>query len=109
MLRPSQPSPELTTSRVQKKGRAGMNKEEPKKIVLGGWGLIASLYIYFSFFLGPLNKTRRSMQAQLDEVQAKLASSQTEIGRVAKLEESARTATARHEALRSLSPDGAPI
>ncbi|HEY2103778.1 MAG TPA: hypothetical protein VGH08_11065 [Chthoniobacterales bacterium] len=86
-----------------------MNKEHTKKIILGGIGLIVLLYVYFSFFLGPLNRTRYSMAAKLGDLQNKVMSSKEEIAKTAKLEESARAATARYNALRTLTPDGAPI
>jgi hypothetical protein len=42
-----------------------VNKEQIKKLFLGGLGLIALLYVYFSFFLGPLNKSRDAVQAKI--------------------------------------------
>src|SRR5437762_11816257 len=109
MPHPSRSRRRPTARRAERKEKAGMNKQETKKIVLGGLALMGLLYVYFSFFLGPLNKSRHGMQAQLDQLQGKLSSSQAEIGKVAKLEENARAATSRYDALRSLSPDGAPI
>ena len=43
-----------------------MNKEQVKKLLLGALGLIALLYVYFSFFLGPLNKSRNAVQAKVE-------------------------------------------
>ena len=86
-----------------------MNKEQTKKLILGGFGLIGLLYVYFSFFLGPLNKTRNSLQTKIKELQTKVATSKTEISNTTKLEENAHAATVRYDALRALSPDGAPI
>jgi hypothetical protein len=86
-----------------------LNKEHTKKIVLGAFGLIILLYVYFSFFLGPLNRTRYSTAAKLADLQNKLMSSKEEMAKTAKLEESARAATVRYNALRALTPDGAPI
>jgi hypothetical protein len=77
--------------------------------MLGGFGLIGLLYVYFSFFLGPLNKSRNSIQGKINELEGKVATSKAEISKVTKLEESAHAATVRYDALRALSPDGAPI
>jgi hypothetical protein len=86
-----------------------LNKEQTKKLILGGFGLIGLLYVYFTFFLGPLNKSRNSIQAKINELQEKVASSKAEISKATKLEETAHAATLRYDALRALSPDGAPI
>ena len=86
-----------------------MNKEQAKKMLLGGLGLIALLYVYFAFFLGPLNKSRDAVQAKIKDLQTKISTSKTEISKATKLEETARSATVRYDALRALTPDGAPI
>jgi hypothetical protein len=86
-----------------------VNKEQIKKLALGGIGLIALLYVYFSFFLGPLTKSRNSVQTKIKDLQAKVATSKAEISKTTKLEETAHASTIRYDALRALSPDGAPI
>ena len=86
-----------------------MNKEQVKKLFLGGLGLIALLYVYFSFFLGPLNKSRDAVQAKITDLQTKISTSKAVISKAAKLEETAHSATVRYDALRALSPEGAPI
>lgn len=86
-----------------------MSKEETKKLILGGFGLIGLLYVYFAFFLGPLNKSRDSINGKINDLQAKVATSKAEISKATKLEETAHAATVRYDALRALSPDGAPI
>ncbi len=86
-----------------------MNKDQTKKLFLGGLGLIALVYVYFSFFLGPLNKSRNIVQNKIKDLQTKVATSKAEISKATKLEETAHAATVRYEALRALSPDGAPI
>lgn len=86
-----------------------MNKEQTKRLLLGGFGLIGLLYVYFSFFLGPLNKGRYAIQGKVNELEEKVATSKAEISKVTKLEESAHVATVRYDALRALSPEGAPI
>jgi hypothetical protein len=86
-----------------------VNKDQTKKLFLGGLGLIALVYVYFSFFLGPLNKSRNIVQNKIKDLQTKVATSKAEISKATKLEETAHAATVRYEALRALSPDGAPI
>src|SRR5437588_972242 len=77
--------------------------------MLGGFGLIGLLYVYFTFFLGPLNNSRNSIQGKINELEQKIATSKAEISKATKLEESAHSATVRYDALRALSPEGAPI
>src|SRR5205814_6975277 len=79
------------------------------KLMLGGLGLIALLYVYFTYFLGPLNKSRNTLQSKVNNLQTKISTSKTEISKATKLEETAHAATLRYDALRALSPDGAPI
>ena len=86
-----------------------MDKEQIKKTILGAFGVIGLLYVYFAFFLGPLNKSRYSMAGRVAEFQNKVASSKTEIANLSKLETNARAATVRYDALLALYPEGAPI
>jgi hypothetical protein len=86
-----------------------LNKEQTKRLILGGFCLIGLLYVYFTFFLGPLNKSRNSIQGKINELQEKVATSKAEISKASKLEETAHAATVRYDALRALNPDGAPI
>jgi hypothetical protein len=86
-----------------------LNSEQIKKIVLGSLCLIALLYVYFVFIIGPLNRSEAASQKKISELQGKTASSKSDITKAAKLEESARAATNHYETLRALSPEGAPI
>jgi hypothetical protein len=86
-----------------------VNKEQTKKIILGAFCLVGLLYVYFTFFLGPLHRSEASMKSRIEELQTKTVSSKSEITKAAKLEENARAATSHYEALRALSPEGAPI
>lgn len=86
-----------------------INSEHIKKIVLGGLGLIGLLYVYFTYFIGPLQRSEAATQAKIAELQTKTASSKSDIAKAANLEQSAREATSHYEALRTLSPEGAPI
>ena len=84
-------------------------KDQIQKIVLSTIGFIALLYVYSNFFLGPLNKSRTTMAATIETLEGKIGSSKSELTKAAKLEQQASSATGRYAALKSLSPEGAPI
>jgi hypothetical protein len=86
-----------------------LSKDQIQKLVLSAMGFVGLLYVYFSFFLGPLNRSRDTMLSTIDDVQSKIASSKTEITKTSNLETQATTATTRFAALKALSPEGAPI
>ena len=86
-----------------------LTKDQIQKVALTGVGFVILLYVYFSFFLGPLNRSRDGMLAAIADKRAKLASSQDNLAKTAKLEQQAKTATARFAALKALNPEGAPI
>jgi hypothetical protein len=86
-----------------------LTKDQLKKVMLTVVGFVILLYVYFSFFLGPLNRSRNAMLATIAEKQGKLNSSQENLTKVTKLEQQAKAATARFAALKALSPEGAPI
>ncbi len=84
-------------------------KDQIQKVVLSSIGFVVLLYVYLTFFLGPLNRSRAATEKQMSELQRKVASSKTEIIKAANLEKQAIAATGRFAALKTLSPDGAPI
>ena len=86
-----------------------LTKDQIQKLMLSAIGFIVLVYVYFSFFLGPLNRSRDSMLATIGNVQDKIANSKTEITKASNLEKQATTATTRFAALKALSPEGAPI
>ncbi|HSH40061.1 MAG TPA: hypothetical protein VK993_14910 [Chthoniobacterales bacterium] len=86
-----------------------MSKDEIQKLVLSALGFIGLLYVYFSFFLGPLNKSRTAAEARIAELQAKIGSSKMELTKTSNLEQQATAATTRFAAMKALSPEGAPI
>jgi hypothetical protein len=86
-----------------------LSKDQIKKLMLSAMGFVVLVYVYFSFFLGPLNGSRDTMLGQIDEFQGKVANSKNELTKTAKLEKQAETATTRFAALKALSPEGAPI
>jgi hypothetical protein len=86
-----------------------LSKDQIQKLLLSAMGFFVLVYVYFSFFLGPLNGSRDTALAQIDEFQGKVANSKNELAKAAKLEKQAETATTRFAALKALSPEGAPI
>lgn len=86
-----------------------LSKDQIQKLMLSALGFIVLLYVYFSFFLGPLNRSRDTMLATINQVQGKIDSSKTEIMKASNLEQQATSATTRFAALKTLSPEGAPI
>ena len=92
-----------------KQVKAKMSKDQIKKLMLSAMGFVVLIYVYFSFFLGPLNTSRDSMLSEITQLQAKVAGSKTELTKTAKLEKQAEAATQRFAALKAMSPEGAPI
>ena len=86
-----------------------LTKDQIQKMVLSALGFIGLLYVYFTFFLGPLSKSRAAAEGRIADVQAKIASSKSELTKVKNLEQQATSATTRFAALKGLSPEGAPI
>jgi hypothetical protein len=86
-----------------------LSKDQVQKLLLSAMGFVALVYVYFSFFLGPLNKSRDTTLAQIENFQGKVANSKNELAKTAKLEKQAESATNRFAALKALSPEGAPI
>ena len=89
--------------------KLNLSKDQIKKLAVSAIGFVVLLYVYFSFFLGPLNKSRASMLASRNELRGKKESSDSEITKTANLEKQASAATIRYAALTNSSPEGAPI
>ena len=88
---------------------AGLSKDQIKKISLSAVGVVFLLYVYFTFFLGPLARSRNTMLTHIKEKQAKLDSSKGDMTKAATLENQAKAATAKFAALKGLNSEGAPI
>ena len=86
-----------------------LSKDQIKKLALSGMGFVFLLYVYFSFFLGPLQKARAGTLAQIADRQKKIDTSKSEVAKTATLERQAKDAMARFAALKGLAPEGAPI
>ena len=86
-----------------------LSKDQIKKLLLSAMGFVFLLYVYFTFFLGPLQRIRDGALAQIADRQQKIDGSKTEMAKAANLERQAKDATARFTALKALCPEGAPI
>ena len=86
-----------------------LSKDQIQKLGLSTMGFIVLVYVYFSFFLGPLNKSHDTMQATITDLQNKVAGSKNEMAKATNLEKQASAATTRYAALTNASPEGAPI
>jgi hypothetical protein len=86
-----------------------LSPDQIKKMALSAMGFVFLLYVYFTFFLGPLQRSRNATLADIDELQRKIEGSKGEMPKAAGLERQAKDATTRFAALKALSPDGAPI
>ena len=91
------------------KGMAKLSKDQIQKLILSAMGLCLLVYVYFNFFLGPLNRSRTAMEQRMADVQNKLRNSKTELRRATSLEQTAGDATSRYSAMEALTPEGAPI
>jgi len=92
-----------------KQAKTKISKDQIKKLMLSAMGFVVLIYVYFSFFLGPLNSSRDSMLSEITQLQNKVAGSKNELTKTARLENQAEAATQRFTALKALSPEGAPI
>ncbi|PYL54250.1 MAG: hypothetical protein DMF29_06615 [Verrucomicrobia bacterium] len=66
-----------------------LSKDQIKKLSLSAMGFVFLLYVYFTFFLGPLQTARG--------------------GTLTQIERQAKDAMARFATLKALAPEGAPI
>jgi hypothetical protein len=86
-----------------------LSKEQIKKLALSIVGFIFLVYVYFTFFLGPLHRSRADMLQKIADRQAKLDTAQEELHKAAKLEQNAKDAMTRFGALRKINAEGAPL
>jgi hypothetical protein len=86
-----------------------LTKDQIKKLGLSFVGFIFLLYVYFTFFLGPLQRSRADMLGKIADRQSKLDASKEETHKAAKREQNAKDATTRFAALRRINSEGAAI
>jgi len=89
--------------------KLNLSKDQIQKLAISIIGFVVLLYVYFSFFLGPLNKSRDSMLASINDLQKKVGGSKNEMSKTTNLERQASAATTRYTALTTSNPEGAPI
>lgn len=85
------------------------SRDQIQKLALGVIGVLAMVYLYFSFFLGPLNKSRTTMEGKIADLQGKLDGAQPALEQANKLERTAGSAMERFTALRQSAPEGAAL
>jgi hypothetical protein len=85
------------------------NQEQIKKMVLAGLLLIALLYGYFTFLLGPLQKSKTSAASGIDTTLPQIDDANKQIRKTATLEKEAPQAIAFLNTVKSSIPDGEPI
>ena len=76
-------------ARAEEMNHAQTQQRPDPEDVLSGIGFVVLLYVYFSFFLGPLNKSRATAEAAIADLKAKLASRRANIQKAANLEKQA--------------------
>jgi len=86
-----------------------LSKDEIKKCILSLVGLVALLYCYSAFLLGPLNQARIRMISAAADRQKKLAEGKKTLESAARLEGTAGNSIARSTAIEELTPTGAPV
>lgn len=86
-----------------------LTKDQIKKLALSVMGFIFLLYVYFTFFLAPLQRSRADTRRKIADRQSKIDTSSEDLKKAAKLEQNAKDATVRFAALRKLNPEGAPL
>jgi len=86
-----------------------LSKDQIKKLGLSIIGFVFLVYVYFNFFLGPLQRSRADMLNKIADRQNKLDTAQEELHKSAKLEQNAKDGMARFTALRKINAEGAPL
>jgi len=89
--------------------RFNLTKDQLQKLAVSGIGFIVLVYVYFGFFLGPLNRSQATMRATIKDLEDKVGNSEQTLNNVANLERQASAATKRYAALTEIYPEGAPI
>jgi len=49
-----------------------LTKDQVQKLAFSAIGFVFLLYVYFTFFLGPLNRSRAAMLVTIRDLQSKL-------------------------------------
>jgi len=86
-----------------------LEQEQIKKIGITVGALVALLYGYFAFLLGPLKDGEHKATTGIASLQPQIADAKKQISKTADLEQRAPAATAFLNDLKNAIPDGAPI
>jgi hypothetical protein len=86
-----------------------LEQEQIKKIALSVLLLVALLYGYFTYLLGPLQQAQKSATDGIASVVPQISDAKAQIAKTADLETKAPQATAFLTSLKNTIPDGAPI
>lgn len=86
-----------------------LSKDDIKKIALSALMLIALIYSYFSFLIGPMNSKETRDTATIDVLDKKLADAKTKLLRTRNLGEDAKAAAETLSQVNEQIPDGSPI
>lgn len=66
--------------------KLNLNKNQVQKLALSAMGFVFLLYVYFTFFLGPLNTSREATLAAIQDCQKKIDSSKSEMSKATNLD-----------------------
>jgi hypothetical protein len=86
-----------------------LTKDQIQKIFLSALLMMMLIYGYFSFLIGPLNKSETRNKAAIEALDQQLAQARTKILRTRNLQEEARVAGETLAAINDQIPEGAPI
>jgi hypothetical protein len=86
-----------------------LSQDQIKKICLSLIGLVALVYCYFSFLLGPLQTSQEYMISTTAELEGKVEGSKKTMERTAQLERTAAAAIRLSKTVDTMIPEGAPL
>ena len=86
-----------------------LSQDQIKKIFLSLIGLVALVYCYFSFLLGPLQASQENMISTTAELEGKVAGSKKTMEQTAQLERTAGPAIRLSKTVEAMIPEGAPL
>jgi len=86
-----------------------LEQDQIKKLGLGLMVLVALLYCYFTYLLGPLEQNERNQASGISTLEPQIADAKTQMAATAALEKAAPAATAFLANVKNSIPDGAPI
>lgn len=85
------------------------DNDEIKKIILSSMLFIGVIYCYFTFLLGPLNRSEKLAHTSLSTIEPQMIEAKKQIAKTAELEKNAPAAQQKLEQIKKLIPEGAPV